>query len=138
MIFDEILHFIVPPITSILEIIGVLIIAVGSAKSLFLLVKDGFRFDDEELKLQLAQALALSLEFKLGAEILKTVLVRTTDEFIVLAAIVILRVILTVVIHWEIRSSNEDRKKEEQELRIKTLSNYIEKTEKQENGRGEK
>lgn len=126
--FEEILHIIVPPLTAILEIIGVLIIGLGSAKALYWFIKDGFRFENESLKLLLAQALALSLEFKLGAEILKTVLVRTTDEFIVLAAIVMLRVVMTFVIHWEIRSTNEDRKKEEQELRIKTLHNYLEKT----------
>ncbi|MFZ1668012.1 MAG: DUF1622 domain-containing protein [Trichococcus flocculiformis] len=44
----------------------------------------------------------------MAAEILKTVIIQTIDEFIVLSAIVILRVVLTVVIHWEIKSTNSE------------------------------
>ena len=33
--------------------------------------------------------------------------IQTLDEFIILAAIVVLRVILTFVIHWEIESSEK-------------------------------
>jgi len=40
----------------------------------------------------------------LAAEILKTVIVRNFDEMYILAAIILLRAILTFVIHWEIKS----------------------------------
>lgn len=45
----------------------------------------------------------------MGAEILKTLLVRNLDELVILASIVILRFILTFVIHWEISSVIEHR-----------------------------
>jgi uncharacterized membrane protein len=52
--------------------------------------------------------MSLSLEFKLAAEIIKTVLIRNIDEFIILAAVAILRVILTFVLHWEITISGKE------------------------------
>ena len=110
------LERVIPYITGSLETVGVFIIVLASIKTFYQFVKGGFNFDDEEIKMELAKALALSLEFKLAAEILKTVIVRTLDEFIILSAVVILRVILTFVIHWEIKSSqindepNDNRK----------------------------
>ena len=42
----------------------------------------------------------------MGAEILKTVIVRSLDEMYILAAIILLRAILAFVIHWEIKAEN--------------------------------
>lgn len=107
MIIEEFLIKIIPYITGALESVGVFIIVLGSIESVIKLVKSRFDFGDEELKLEFARALALSLEFKLAAEILKTVVVRTLDEFFILSAIVVLRVVITFVLHWEIKSSEE-------------------------------
>jgi uncharacterized membrane protein len=46
----------------------------------------------------------LALEFKLASEIIKTAIVRDIAEIYVLGAIIIIRVILTLVIHWEIKT----------------------------------
>lgn len=59
---------------------------------------------EETIRLALAKKLALGLQFLLGAEILGTVIVRTINEIIVLAAILVLRGILGYVVHSEIRS----------------------------------
>ena len=48
--------------------------------------------------------LATSLEFKMAAEILKTVLVRDLNELIVLGAVVLLRALLSLLIHFEMKS----------------------------------
>lgn len=112
MKIELLLEEIIPYLTGIFESIGVFIIALACIKTFINFIKGGFNFSDEGLKLQLAQALALSLEFKLAAEILKTVIVRTLDEFIILSAVVILRVILTFVIHWEIKSNSSYEEKE--------------------------
>ncbi len=106
MEIEHLLEFIIPYITGSLELVGVFIILLSSVKTLVTFAKEKFDWNDETIKLSLARGLALSLEFKLAAEILKTVIVRSMDEFIVLSAIVILRVILTFVIHWEIKSAN--------------------------------
>ncbi len=63
--------------------------------------------DGQQLRLNLARHLAFALEFKVGGEILRTVVVRTMDEIVFLAAIVILRGALALLIHWEIRQDQE-------------------------------
>lgn len=102
----------------ILEFVGVLLIAVGSMKAISDLIMSKLNFGSEDTKLILAQSLALALEFKMGAEILKTITVRTLDELKILGAIVLIRVILSFVIHWEIKSTHEDKKKQIHQIRI--------------------
>ncbi len=107
MIIEEFLIKIIPYITGFLEAIGVIIIIIGSFRTLGELIKSRLDFGNEQVKIEFAKALALSLEFKLAAEILKTVVVRTLDEFVILSAVVVLRVVITFVLHWEIKSSEE-------------------------------
>ncbi|MCF6463130.1 DUF1622 domain-containing protein [Clostridium sp. Cult1] len=102
MYIESFLELFIPYITGFLETIGVIIITVASIKAIIGFVKSGFDFGNENLKIELAKALALSLEFKLAAEILKTVIIRTLDEFLILAAITFLRIIISFVIHWEV------------------------------------
>ncbi len=59
--------------------------------------------DGHDVRLNLARHLAFALEFKLGGEILRTVIVRTLDEIMFLGAIILLRGALTILIHWEIK-----------------------------------
>lgn len=118
MIFEHILEWIIPYLYGALEMVGVAIIVIGSVRALVAFILSKFNFEDEDVKIQLAQALALSLEFKLGAEILKTVTTRTIAELTVLSIIVILRVILSFVIHWEIKTSHEDKMKKARELEV--------------------
>ena len=60
--------------------------------------------------LDLAEGIALALEFKLGGEVLRTVIVREWTELLILGAIIALRGALTLLIHWEI-SVEEKREK---------------------------
>ena len=59
------------------------------------------------VRLQLAQGIALALEFKLGGEVLRTVVVREWSELGILGAIIGLRAALTLLIHWEIKNEEE-------------------------------
>ena len=56
------------------------------------------------VRLKLAQGMALCLEFKLGSEILRTVVVRDLKEIAIVGAIIALRAALTFLIHWEIKN----------------------------------
>lgn len=47
------------------------------------------------VRLDLAQGIALALEFKLGGEVLRTVIVREQTELITLGAVILLRGALT-------------------------------------------
>ena len=97
----------VPIIVHIMEAMGVFVITFGALKAFAKYALELFNFSDDSIKLEFAKALALGLEFKLGGEILKTLMIRTFDELIILGSIVILRVALTFVIHWEITSSTK-------------------------------
>ena len=45
----------------------------------------------------------MGLEFKMAAEILKTVLVQEMSELYVLGAVILLRALLSVLIHFEMK-----------------------------------
>lgn len=80
------------------EFIGVAIIVAAGIKGFVQYVRK-----DPSVRLQLAQGMALGLEFKLGSEILRTVVVRELGEVALVAAIIAVRAALTFLIHWEIR-----------------------------------
>lgn len=109
MNLEHILWKIVPLMVHMMEAMGVFIITLGAVKAFGKYALTLFDFSNNHIKLELAKALALGLEFKMGAEILKTLLIRNLDELVILASIVILRFILTFVIHWEISSVTEHR-----------------------------
>ncbi len=108
MIIEHLLEIIAPYITSSLELIGVAIITIAAGRGIFQFFKNGFNFRGDDVSIDFAKAMALSLEFKLAAEIIKTVVIRTLDEFIILASVAILRVVLSFVLHWELTTGAKD------------------------------
>lgn len=82
-----------------LECAGVAALLVTAVKSMA-----GCMRHSPHVRLTLAQGIALSLEFKLGGEVLRTVIVREWSELAVLGAVVALRGALTFLIHWEIKN----------------------------------
>ena len=109
---DFILEVVISYLVPILELIGVFIVAYGTIKSFIKFIRSGLNSDDTRVKIDLAETLALSLEFKMAGEILKTVVSHTIEELSILGAVIVLRALLTFLIHWEI--GNE--KKEAREL----------------------
>lgn len=104
MIIEHLMEMIVPYITGSLELIGVAIISIAAVRGVFQFFQNGFNFRGDDVSIDFAKAMALSLEFKLAAEIIKTVVIRTLDEFIILASVATLRVVLSFVLHWELKS----------------------------------
>jgi len=99
----------------ICELMGILIVAVSTFASFWKYARGLITHQSADIKFQLASGLALSLEFKMAAEILKTVLIREMTELMVLGAVIILRALLSVLIHFEMKGEHEE-KKEEAEL----------------------
>ena len=62
-----------------------------------------FFLRDPLTRLKLAKGFAMGLEFKLGSEILRTVVVREVSEIVIVGSIILLRAALTFLIHWEIK-----------------------------------
>ncbi|MCC8026882.1 MAG: DUF1622 domain-containing protein [Clostridium sp.] len=85
-----------------LECTGACVLLTTSVRSILRYIKKDFH-----VQLFLAQGIALSLEFKLGGEVLRTVIVRQQSELFILGAVILLRGALTFLIHWEIKNEEE-------------------------------
>ncbi|VYS96671.1 Uncharacterised protein [uncultured Clostridium sp.] len=68
-----------------------------------------------DTRIYLAKGLAMGLEFKMGSEILRTVIVREWKEIGIVAGIIALRAALTFLIHWEIKEEEEAKELEKTE-----------------------
>ncbi len=58
----------------------------------------------ENVGLEVSEGIALALEFKLGSEVLRTLIVRAMDELLILGSIIVLMAALSVFIQWEIKN----------------------------------
>ncbi len=85
------------------ELIGVLVLVVTGIQGLIHYIKR-----DPLTRLKLAEGMAMGLEFKLGSEILRTVVVRDLSEILIVGAIILLRAALTFLIHWEIKNVKKE------------------------------
>ena len=79
---------------------------IGVSVLLYAIIKAVIRLFHKEtdIKLELAEGIALSLEFKMGGELLRTVVVREWEELLILGSVILLRAALTFLIHWEIKT----------------------------------
>ena len=101
--------------TFLLEMAGVIVLMTTSIKSFIKWVQK-----KNHVQLDLAHGTALALTFKMGGEVLRTVVVREWQELGILGAIILLRAALTVMLHWEIKSEEKDIDNE----KIKELKKY--------------
>lgn len=106
-IIEHWIGIIVPEIIGIIELIGIFVIVVGSLKAFYQYLCTFFKNEHFPIKLTLGNSLALGLEFKMGAEILKTVVIRSKEEIFMLGAIIVLRALLSILIHFEVKSEKE-------------------------------
>jgi uncharacterized membrane protein len=101
-VLETILTHIVQLSVTILELFGVFILVYTAIHCFISWIRK-----DHFVRLNLAQGIALALEFKLGGEVLRTVITRNQSELFILGAIILLRGVLTFLIHWEIK--NEEK-----------------------------
>lgn len=118
--YQSILHSIAEIVIYTLELIGILIIIVGSVKAIVLILSRLKKKQPVNVVIDLGRSLALALEFKMGAEIVNTVIVRDLKELGVLAIVIAIRALLAVLIHWEIKAErkeeNHESKKEDESV----------------------
>ena len=101
---EEFIHLILPSIIAIIELIGIFVVAV---QGFYHYLRGLFGHKDHNVKLDLANGMATGLEFKVASEILKTVLVRDLNELLVLGSVIVLRALLALLIHFEMKTSKE-------------------------------
>ena len=88
----------------LIELAGIVVIVISMVRGFI-----GFVRKDDHTRINLAQGIMLGLEFKIGSEVLRSVIVTTWNELGTLAAIILLRSLLTLLLHWEI---GEEEKRE--------------------------
>lgn len=84
------------------EIIGVIMIVLTAIRGVIAWIRK-----DPHARLIAAEGIAIALTFKMGGEVLRTVIVREWQELLILGAIVLLRVVMALIIHFEIRSERQ-------------------------------
>lgn len=102
-ILEFVLDYIVEIGILIFEFIGVAVIIWTSLVSFYKYVTRR-----PDTRIYLGKGLAMGLEFKLGSEILRTVIVREWSEIAIVAGIIVLRAALTFLIHWEIKEEEKE------------------------------
>ena len=108
-LLQEIVHHAAEIGIVIAEVIGISILIITAVKCFV----QYFR-KDEHVRLELAQGIALALEFKLGGEVLHTVTVSQDDwtALLFLGGIIALRGVLTLLLHWEIKIEEDKERLE--------------------------
>ena len=100
----------------LVELIGIIILIYAIVSAVIGLIKR-----QPHTRLKLAEGIALSLEFKMGGELLRTVIVREGNELLILGAIILLRAALTFLIQWEIKIERKNGNMSDSQLHdIKT------------------
>lgn len=96
----------------LIELAGITVIVISMVRGFIDFIRK-----DSHTRINLAQGIMLGLEFKIGSEVLRSVIVTTWNELGTLAAIILLRSLLTLLLHWEI-GAEEKREKEEAQSRL--------------------
>ena len=112
VLFKDFLFPVAEITASTLELIGIIIIFIGSFRALFRVIGCLIKKQPLNIVIELGKALALALEFKMGAEIIKTVIIHDLEELAILGVVIIIRALLAVIIHWEIRLEEKENAEE--------------------------
>ncbi len=102
-LIHDVVEIVLPYIISILEIMGIFVVTWSVIKEFWEYIQNTFMHKKLDIQFNLAVGLATGLEFKMAAEILKTVIVQSLEELIVLGAVILIRALLSVLIHFEIK-----------------------------------
>ncbi len=125
---EELLDVLVSNAIHLFELVGVIVLIAAGVRGVVNYIRH-----DPMVRLNLAKGMALCLEFKLGSEILRTVIVRDLSEIAIVGAIIALRAALTFLLHWEIKNEEAEAeahlKKEYRELKAQQIADEREKEE---------
>ena len=100
---EHLLDVLVSNAIHLFELVGVIVLIVAGIRGVVNYIRH-----DPMIRLNLAKGMALCLEFKLGSEILRTVIVRDLSEIAIVGAIIVLRAALTFLLHWEIKNEEAE------------------------------
>ena len=108
---EEYFDIFIKYVVLLIELIGTIILIYAVVSAIVGLFKH-----QKHVRLKLAEGIALALEFKIGGELLRTVIVRNWEELLILGAIILLRAALTFLIQWEIKIERKSGTLTEEQL----------------------
>ena len=114
-IIHSAIEVVLPYIISILEIIGIFVVTWSGLHGFWQYFETTFLKKKVDFQANLAKGLAMGLEFKMAAEILKTVIIQSFDEIYMLGAVILLRALLSLLIHFELGLFKKEKKKSDEE-----------------------
>ena len=107
-LLETIVHYAAELGIVLMELTGIVVLIATGVKCIIEYVKH-----DRKIKIDLAHGIALALEFKLGGEVLHTVLAKDMNDLLMVAGVMALRAAITILLHWE--ASNEEKHLHEEE-----------------------
>lgn len=105
---EELFDKYLPILIHLFELMGILILTLGTFTAFINYFRGKFTKKDFKVKYAFADVMVTSLDFKLSAEILKTVIIKSREELVILAVVFIIRIIMTFVLEREMK--NQERK----------------------------
>lgn len=100
---EELFNKYLPILIHLFELMGILILTLGVFTAFYHYIKKRFFKKDINIKYEFADVMITTLDFKLSAEILKTVTIKSMDELVILASVFIIRIIMTFVLEKEMK-----------------------------------
>lgn len=100
---EELFSKYLPILIHLFELMGILILTVGVFTAFYHYIQKRFFKKNINIKYEFADVMTTTLDFKLAAEILKTVIIKNIDELIILASVFIIRIIMTFVLEKEMK-----------------------------------
>lgn len=114
----SLLHHFVLDMTNILmvilELIGAAIIVYISLVTFYKFLRLNYYKTSTELRIRLGRGIAMGLQFYLAAEILRLITIRDTEDIYIVGAVILLHVIVTVLVSWEVHHSVKSVVEEEE------------------------
>lgn len=100
---EELFNKYLPILIHLFELMGILILTLGVFTAFYHYIQKRFFNKKVNIKYEFADVMITTLDFKLAAEILKTVTIKSMDEVVILASVFIIRIIMTFVLEKEIQ-----------------------------------
>lgn len=108
-LFENLFNTTLPILIKLFELMGIIILVIGVFSAFFKYIKDLKTKKKSSIKYDLANSLVTALDFKLAAEILKTVIIQSLSELALVGTVFILRVIMTFVLEREIKIEESEK-----------------------------
>lgn len=99
----ELFETVVENLVFIIEVIGLIIIAINTFEGLLVYLRSYFKKCKKSPTMVIGEGLSLGLTFLMVGEALKTLIISELNSLITLGLLMILRAGMTFLTHWELK-----------------------------------